>query len=281
MIVESLEAEVRPCCSGPDQPADISVIIPTCDRPELLAQAVDSVLRQSLQPREILVLDNGTKPVNAACLPPSVTVVRLPPRVGPSRARNHGAAIAEGHYVAFLDDDDWWDPDFLQHARKAMGGEIRCVYGQKLSCRDGILTPYKFAQPRRLEISDLLEKNPGTGGMNLLIDRKLFLRIGGFDEKLLLSEDRALAVEILRSGNRIEIVPEAITIVRHHGSPRLRERHLRKLKFVWKYAGLYSPPLLVGTIARILIRAFLGKACVIWWKLRAILHRSGGHRSIA
>jgi GT2 family glycosyltransferase len=281
MIIESLEAEVRPSCSGPDQPADISVIIPTCDRPELLAEAVESVLRQSLPPREILVLDNGTRSVDAACLPPSVTVVRLPPRVGPSRARNHGAAIAAGHYVAFLDDDDWWDPGFLQHARKAMGGDIRCVYGQKLSFRDGKLAPYKFAQTRQLQISDLLQKNPGTGGMNLLIDRNLFLLIGGFDEKLLLSEDRALAVEILRSGNRIEVVPEAITIVRHHASPRLREHHLRKLRFVRKYRGLYTPALLIGTVARILLAAFRSKACMIWSRLRALSNGSGGHRRAA
>jgi glycosyltransferase involved in cell wall biosynthesis len=84
----------------------ISVIIPTADRPPaFLLDAVTSVLAQTLAPMEILVMDNGLRAVDPAILPGGVTLVRLAPRVGPSRARNAGAAKARGAHLAFLDDE--------------------------------------------------------------------------------------------------------------------------------------------------------------------------------
>ena len=264
--------------AGPCEPADISVIIPTCDRPHYLQNAVASVLAQTLPPREILVVDNGLQPVDARTLPSAVTIVRLPARVGPSRARNHGASVANGDYLAFLDDDDWWDAGFLEHARHAISGDARCVYGQKFTYEDGVTRPYKLAQQAQLQLSTLLQLNPGTGGMNLLIDRGLFFRIGGFDESLLISEDRALALEVLRSGNRIEIAADAIAIVRHHGTARLREHHLRKLRFVWKYLRLYSPVMLAKTVAKIFAASLLCRTRRLWdaaWPLPGA-HRDRG-----
>ena len=82
----------------------ISVIIPTCDRPlAFLHEAIVSVLEQSHTPHEVIVVDNGINVVDLAELPEGVTVYRLPPRVGASRSRNFGAAMATGTHLAFLD----------------------------------------------------------------------------------------------------------------------------------------------------------------------------------
>ena len=238
---------------------DISVVIPTCDRPGLVSDAIASVLAQTLAPREILVVDNGTVAVKQRAWWEGVRLHRIAPRVGVSRARNFGAAMATGDCVAFLDDDDWWEPDFLLAARTAMASEgVRCVYGRKVLAQDGRLAPYRLASPDELSISTLLRRNPGTGGMNLLIERRLYLEIGGFDDRLQLSEDRALALEILLKGERIAVAPVAVAIVRHHGSARLRQRHTRKIPFVWKYRRLHSPVSFVLEIGRILARSLLG-----------------------
>lgn len=238
---------------------DISVVIPTFDRPEFLLEAIASVRAQSLQPREILVIDNGRTPVAEGALPETTHVYRLPPGVGPSRARNLGAALAGGEFVAFLDDDDWWDSNFLLEARSAIASEkVRCVYGRKVESRADVLTPYKLASADELSSATLLRRNPGTGGMNLLIERQLFLRVGGFDDRLRLSEDRALALEVLLSGERIATAPRAIAVVRHHGANRLRQKHIRKLAFVWKYRRLYSPIGFGLAAGKILLRSLAG-----------------------
>ncbi|MCW5714341.1 MAG: glycosyltransferase family 2 protein [Bauldia sp.] len=218
----------------------ISVIIPTADRPmEYLGAALDSVLAQTLQPSEILVMDNGRTPVDPARLPQGVTLVRLPPRVGPSRARNAGAAVARGTHLAFLDDDDWWEPGFLREAaRVAEEGGFRIVYGRKDQSDDGVVTPHKTPRPDRMTVAVLLRRNPCTGGQNLYIEAALFARIGGFDERLRYAEDRALALEALLAGERIGCAPDAVAILRNHRGSRLRQHRARRARFVWKYRRL-------------------------------------------
>lgn len=93
-------------------PPKISVVIPTCDRPALLAEAVQCVLDQSYQPYEILVINNGKIP-----LEPTASKLRwidIMPYAGAAQARNFGVLLAEGDYVAFLDDDDLWEQRYLE-----------------------------------------------------------------------------------------------------------------------------------------------------------------------
>jgi glycosyltransferase involved in cell wall biosynthesis len=219
----------------------ISVIIPTADRPPAyLRQAVDSVLAQTLPPAEILVMDNGARPVDPQVLPEGVRLERLPPLVGPSRARNAGAAMARGSHLAFLDDDDWWDPGFLlEVARVAEAGRHRIVYGRKDKSFDGAtIRPGKAPKPADMTLEVMLRRNPCTGGQNLYIEAGLFAQIGGFDERLRYAEDRALALEALLAGERIGCAPDAVAILRQHSGPRLRHHPGRRARFVWKYRRL-------------------------------------------
>lgn len=242
-------------------PVDISVIIPTCDRPDYVREALASVRAQQSPPREILVIDNGTTALHPSEMPPGVQLFRLPARVGPSRARNFGAAIATSAYLAFLDDDDSWEPSFLREAFATLEKEeAKCVYGRKALNASGGPIDYRLATPDSLNVATLLRRNPGTGGMNLLIERRLFLEIGGFDDRLRLSEDRALALEILLAGERIAVAPDAVALVRQHASDRLRQRPIRKLPFVWKYRRLYSATGFAMAVARILAAAGLSQA---------------------
>ena len=99
----------------------ISVIIPTHNRPELLREAVDSVLVQTLQPLEILIVDDASDPpVNATdftgfgTIP--IHVLRHPKSLGGAAAKNTGAHAAEGEALAFLDDDDLYAAGYLERA---------------------------------------------------------------------------------------------------------------------------------------------------------------------
>ena len=220
----------------------ISVIIPTCDRPaNFLLQAVNSALGQSHAPQEVIVVDNGTQEADPTILPDGISYYRLPPRIGPSRARNFGAAMAKGTHLAFLDDDDWWDIDFLREAWAVLKAEgTRCVYGRKDRFENGTIQPYKCPKVDTLTVPYLLRSNPGTGGVNLVIEKTLFWSIGGFDENLYTSEDKALAIEILKVGEKISIAEAAAAIVRSHSGERLRLAPLRKLRFVWKYRAFFG-----------------------------------------
>jgi len=98
---------------------DLSVVIPTCNRPQFAVRAVVSVLEQTLLPDEILVVENGSGDETEQALrelrPVSVPLRYLvEPRPGVSRARNLGTAEAAGKLVAFLDDDSVASPEWLE-----------------------------------------------------------------------------------------------------------------------------------------------------------------------
>ncbi|WP_321326673.1 glycosyltransferase family 2 protein [uncultured Parasphingorhabdus sp.] len=218
----------------------ISVIIPTCNRPAaFLNKAIESAMVQSFPPHEVIVVDNCTVSIGHESLPGNVTVYRLPQRIGPSRARNFGAARASGTHFAFLDDDDWWDDNFLRNIWSVLHAEkSRCACGRLDTFRTNRIERFKCATPETLTIPLLLRRNPGTTGTNLLIEKKLFWEVGGFDERLRTSEDKALVLEILRADEKISIAPEAVAIMRQHDGVRAHQARRYKLLFSWKYRHL-------------------------------------------
>lgn len=109
--------------SGPDDTADLSVIIPAYDRLVLIRETIDSVLAQTVPPREIIVVDNGPLAEEHRRLVDTyggrVRYLRSEPR-GVIHARNAGIRHASSRWIVFLDDDDLWSPGFLAIAREAM-----------------------------------------------------------------------------------------------------------------------------------------------------------------
>jgi GT2 family glycosyltransferase len=215
----------------------ISVIIPTCDRPaEFLRAAIESVLTQTLPPAEVIVVDNGINDADPAALLEGVTVYRLPPRVGQSRARNFGAAMAKEASLAFLDDDDLWDSGFLQHCAKTLEEEKSdCVYGLVLDMHESGPSERFAPLSGGLSVERLLRKNPGMSGQNIFIRKETFWRVGGLDESLRVSDDRDLAVRLVLSGARISFCPAAKAIVRHHAGPRVTDRPPERFRLLFKY----------------------------------------------
>jgi glycosyltransferase involved in cell wall biosynthesis len=97
-----------------------SVVIPTYDRPELLGEAVTSVLSQTVSDLECLVIDDaGPTPVGVFDYP-RVRVIRRESNGGEPAARNTGLRAARGRYLAFLDDDDVFAPERLQIALEGL-----------------------------------------------------------------------------------------------------------------------------------------------------------------
>jgi glycosyltransferase involved in cell wall biosynthesis len=93
----------------------LSVIIAAYNQRERLLEAVESVQRQSLPPHEVIVVDDGSSDGSTEAVRhryPNVRV-QVQPNLGKSVARNHGASLATGDWVCFLDHDDLWHPDKL------------------------------------------------------------------------------------------------------------------------------------------------------------------------
>ncbi len=95
----------------------VSVIIPTYNRSKLSKEAIESVLRQSYTDLEILVIDDGSTD-DTRLVVEQISDSRVKyyykDNGGQSSARNLGLARAKGKYVAFLDEDDLWPPEYLE-----------------------------------------------------------------------------------------------------------------------------------------------------------------------
>jgi glycosyltransferase involved in cell wall biosynthesis len=100
---------------------EFSVVIPTHNRPELLAEALRSVREQTIADFECIVVDDGSRTARDV-LPsdPRFILVELPASQGAGAARNAGLDAARGLAVAFLDDDDEWTPIRLELARAGL-----------------------------------------------------------------------------------------------------------------------------------------------------------------
>jgi glycosyltransferase involved in cell wall biosynthesis len=94
---------------------DVSVVVPTYNRADLLAQTLDSILDQTLKPREVIVDDGSTDgtQILSRSFPPSVKYLQIE-NSGVCRARNVGVDLAAAPWVAYYDSDDLWHPQKLE-----------------------------------------------------------------------------------------------------------------------------------------------------------------------
>jgi len=118
-----------------------SVIVPTHDRPGLLAEALASVRAQTLGDFECLVVDDASAHPTVVPSDPRFRVIALPANRGPSAARNAGLDAAVGDVVTFLDDDDLWTPGRLALAESGLARAPVTVCGKRnLDEPDGPVT---------------------------------------------------------------------------------------------------------------------------------------------
>lgn len=99
-----------------DQDKKVSVIIPAYNAQESLQRCVESVLGQTVQPFELIIINDGSTDDTAAVanIFDSESIYVEQENLGQGAARNTGLRVASGEYISFLDADDYWLPEFLE-----------------------------------------------------------------------------------------------------------------------------------------------------------------------
>lgn len=184
----------------------VSVIIPVFNRAELVGTAIESVLAQTYRNIEIIVINDGSTDNSRAVIhdyadkfPVQVIAVDQV-NTGQTRARNNGIRIARGEYIAFLDSDDTWETDKLEHQVPLFKGNVGLVYcGINEINPDGTLIRTVPCEPgiRGNIHRYLLVQNRMTGG-SVVVTRKALERVGLFDETFKAAENWDLWIRISR-----------------------------------------------------------------------------------
>lgn len=99
----------------------VSVIIPTYNRAERVGKAIESVLGQDCSHIELIVVDDGSTDQTGTVLAqfPTISVIKQENK-GQGAARQAGLEVAKGRYIASLDSDDFWNPDFVSQSLLAL-----------------------------------------------------------------------------------------------------------------------------------------------------------------
>ncbi len=185
----------------------ISVIIPLYNKRESIAHTITSVVTQSVAPREIIVVDDGSTDGSGeiveslAAENPTIKLIRQQ-NCGVSAARNRAIEAAEGEFVALLDGDDAWSEDYIADICRLIERYPNCgAYATGFYVVDGEQRAVGDT-PQREGIVDFFAESqrhyvliPSATTLN----RSLVLRLGGFPEGMRMGEDQYLWTKIART----------------------------------------------------------------------------------
>ena len=192
-----------------------SVIIPTYNRASFITKAIDSVLRQSFNDCEIIVVDDGSTDMTEQTLQQygkRITVVHQG-NSGVSAARNRGIAHANGSWIAFLDSDDEWEENYLPRQVKHInsnpgviafftnaidihpGGASETHFQNTILKRFGTRSFIRITRPFRA-----IMNHPHWYLQSMVVRRDTLLRTELFDVSLAIAEDLDLIARLALAG---------------------------------------------------------------------------------
>ena len=204
----------------------VCVVIPTYNYGRFIAEAIESVLGQTLPPQEIVVVDDGSNDDTAAVVKifgERVRYVRQENR-GVSEARNRGVAATTSDLIAFLDADDTWEPTKLEKqatrfAADELIGLVHCGMREFDSVSGETIALHLDGGEDGIAENLLLWEGPvvvGPGG-TIMVRRKAYEEAGGFDVRMKCGEDWDLCYRIARR-YKVGFVAEPLVNYRSHGA---------------------------------------------------------------
>jgi GT2 family glycosyltransferase len=210
----------------------VAVVVITHERRDELVRALDRLLGLPERPH-VVVVDNGSTDGTAAAvrqLFPQVELVASPENLG-AVGRNVGVERLDTPYVAFCDDDTWWEPGSLRTAADQLDAHPRLAV---VTARI-LVEPGGGEDPIVAELRDSPVRGaawlPGPALGSFLagasvVRRAAFLEVGGFSERLWLGgEEELMAGDLAAAGWELCYLP-SLTV--HHQASRARDPHRRR-----------------------------------------------------
>ncbi|MCE2469887.1 MAG: glycosyltransferase family 2 protein [Dehalococcoidia bacterium] len=211
----------------------VSVVIPTYNRAALLPRAVNSVLTQTCQDFEVLIVDDcssdDTPAVAAGFADPRVRYFRHETNRGLSAGVNTGIANARGEFVALLEDDDALTPDSLADRLAVFESappEVALVYGYMDRVNDATgqrRTGLRFALEGEEAFEFSLRAEAFAGIQVMLFRTSAAREIGGFDERLTMGCDALFLCSILSKYRIIALRKVVALSHEQHGHPQVTD----------------------------------------------------------
>ena len=234
-------------------PISVCVVIPMYNARGTISKALDSICNQTLVPKRIVVVDDGSQDNSAEIVEqydaPCLLTLICQKNQGPAAARNRGIAESEEELICFLDADDAWDSRKIEKqvslfqdlvSRGHNVGLIDCF--EKVHHEDGKADLMRDRIKRGNHFLDFAKENVINGTSCVLVSRQVVNRFGGFDSDIRYAEDRWLWTQIAEK-YELHTVPEFLShryIADTNITSNPSKYYKYKMIFLEKYMDKYS-----------------------------------------
>ena len=208
---------------------NISIIIPLYNKGMLVTETLDSILEQTYQLFEIIIVDDGSTDDSVSHIYPYLTDKRIKlitqVNAGPGAARNFGVKKAQYDWISFIDADDVWHQDFLLHAVESLNKNVNHhFFFSKTTTDEKLLGEKKQDELSLFNFDDFIESDFSsptfkthcdTSSGAMLARKDKFISAGGFYEKnkCIYGEDSFL-ITIILVDNLVVFSARALLLVR-------------------------------------------------------------------
>lgn len=222
------------------KPSLISCIIPVFNGERYLAEALESALRQTCAPFEVIIADDGSIDSTADIAARYDAPVRYlkQENLGAAAARNLGLRAASGEFVAFLDADDLWHVEKL--ARQTERFQRRPGLDLCIAHLQNFWITELTAEKNRFEKHRLTEVLPGYVTSTLLARRSVFERVGEFNAALRLGDGTDWFLRAAEHGATMELLPDVLVYRRMHENNISMEAGSRRMTAAMQNAQLIA-----------------------------------------
>ncbi|RUW59656.1 trifunctional glycosyltransferase/class I SAM-dependent methyltransferase/polysaccharide deacetylase [Mesorhizobium sp. M7A.F.Ca.US.008.03.1.1] len=200
----------------------VSIVVPAHNAEVTLARALDCLLDQEIVDWEAIIVDDAstdrTPAIIAGYVEQDARFRTLSSCThSPASARNSGISTARGHWLMFLDAEDWVDASFLAKmlaALEAAPHSVAAYCGSQRVMPDGELIPLSISSEVAIQPFETFARRCAIAARALLVDRETIVELGGFDVSLRTCEDWDLWQRLARLGRNWVMVDEPLAFYR-------------------------------------------------------------------
>ncbi len=229
----------------------VSIIITTYNRSGFLKEAMDSVLNQTFQDFELIIVDDNSTDDTAGTVfsykDPRIVYIKRNINSGYQCVpKNDGIRVAKGQYIAYLDDDNKYTNDHIEILSKALDSnpDIDIAYGNRQHfSRDGF-GETKIGTAREFDFDALCEGLNYIDISDLMHLREAIYRVGGWDPEIKSMGDYDLILRFAKAGCKFKFIPKVITYYYHHkdsfSSKRIFGVNSNGKEFIWGRQSIFN-----------------------------------------
>lgn len=231
----------------------VTAVVTTYNRPHMVQHAIQSVLAQTYNPLEIIIVEDGsyycgledwlrTQGLSQVCY------IRHEQNHGLPATRNTGLKHSKGEYIAYLDDDDEWKPEKIQKQVKLaerLNSDYAIIYcGLEVKDKADQVVALNMPRLKGTIRNEIVKKGLNTIPSSFLFRKDTLLRIGGFDTDLYTGIDHDIWMKLAKYGYRTDYVNEPLVIHTQHGELQMTSNISKRITGIEQYLNKWRPDIL-------------------------------------